>query len=104
MLVASYPRTGSVTITGRVRWPDLVGPPATSPNMKLAQRSQVERAMLHFIDDEIVMSLGELQANVIAVAALGAGIIDRLPVRQKFDCFIEALGLVIRVATLRPHR
>ena len=69
---------------------------------ELAQRPDVERAVLHFVDDEIVVCLGELEAGVEAVAALSAGVVDRLPIGEQLDRLIQALRLVVRVAALRP--
>jgi hypothetical protein len=70
---------------------------------ELAQGRHVEGAMLQFVDDEIVVGLGKFQTDVIAVAALRAGIIDGLPIGQELNGLVDAFGLVARVTTLRPE-
>jgi hypothetical protein len=60
--------------------------------------------VLHFINDEIVIGVGEFQAGIVAIATLGAGVVDRLPIFEELNGLVESLGLVICVAALGPGR
>ncbi len=73
------------------------------PLHELAQGWNVELAMLHFVNDEIIVGRGKFQADVIAIAPFCVGVIDGLPIRQKLNRFVEAFRLVVRVTALRPH-
>jgi hypothetical protein len=56
--------------------------------------------MLQFIEDEIVVGLGELQARLVAVAALRTGIVDGLPIGQEFNGFVNTCWRAEKSPTL----
>src|SRR5215813_5880260 len=94
-VASSVPLTGTLTMTVGMRWPLLVGPPRREPLHILGEAFDVVWRVFHVVADVVGIDLSIFLPLLKAALRTGmrTGVIDRLALREQFDCSIDSFCL-----------